>query len=176
MDESIHRKWGIWIQAVSLFAIAVSGVFAFVRYFDTTQREFQQPLWNQQVSVYFEASRVAAQLANAERREDRDELADRFWELYRGPMCIIEDVRVEEAMVQFGAALVDLQNFERAVDELSRKKLEPDPRTSMKGRIREAHAKLSSLSLRLAWACRDSLNETMDAGLPALKFRKNETR
>ena len=173
MNETTQRKWSLRIQAISTIALIIGGIFALWRYYDTTAREFQKPLWDRQVKLYFEATRVAASLTTTEPGDEWDKLSNKFWQLYRGPMCLIEDQGVEAAMVNFGKALVDIQNI---MESLKGTKISDLPSANNQNSIRiiaEKRKELQSLSLRLSWACRDSLNETMDAGLPALKYRKD---
>jgi hypothetical protein len=50
MDETTQRKWSLRIQAISTIALIIGGIFALGRYYDTTTREFQKPLWDRQVN------------------------------------------------------------------------------------------------------------------------------
>ncbi len=174
MDEATHRKWTTLLQAVSTIALIVGGIFALWRYYDTTARQFQKPLWDEQVKLYFQATRVAADLSTLERGEHWNTAADHFWALYRGPMCIVEDQAVEEAMVKFGRSLYDTQTLEGILESIKAKGSKSDPTEDLLKQIKDSKKKLQSEALNLAWACRDSLNLNLDAGLPALKHRKQQ--
>jgi hypothetical protein len=91
--------------------------------------ERQQPFIDAQMRYYFEAAETAAQIPRSE-GSARDKLARRFWQLYWGPMAVVEDQEVEKAMVAYGRQL----------------RIEPAD-----------SAMLENLSLGVARACRSSL-------------------
>ena len=72
------------------------------------QRETQRPFLDQQFKLYSEAVSVVARLNSAHDKgtlgEGSDDL-DRFWQLYWGPLAVVEDSRVEAAMVYVGRSL-----------------------------------------------------------------------
>ena len=92
--------------------------------------------------------------------------------MYFGPLCIVEDQAVEEAMVRFEEALEDAQPLAQLLADAKLENIEPAATADLIQRFKTARAELQSASLSLAWACRDSLNANLDAGLPALKYRK----
>jgi hypothetical protein len=69
------------------------------------QHERQRPFLERQLQHYFEASEAASKVANLPDGADRAEAAQRFWQLYWGPLAVVEDSGVEGAMVGFGNAL-----------------------------------------------------------------------
>jgi hypothetical protein len=71
-------------------------------------------------------------LATSKEKQETDAAIKRFWSLYWGELALVEDKRVESAMVQFGRAL------------------ESD----------RTNTELQQASLALAHACRDSLAES----------------
>jgi hypothetical protein len=86
--------------------IAVGGILVGVwQYRETKRAEFRQRFWEAQLALYQDATEAAAAIANA---RDLDAVADartRFWQLYWGPLSMIEHPEVERAMIAFGAAL-----------------------------------------------------------------------
>src|SRR5262249_12494010 len=85
-------------------------------------------------------------------REDWATAKGRFWNLFWGELCIVEDDRVEAAMVKFGEYL---DAFEKAPD-------------ADKPKLREM---LKECSLILAHRCRESLGVTWTADLASLNAK-----
>ncbi len=92
--------------------------------------ERQKPFIEAQIKYYFEAAETATQIPRTTDSSAREKLIRRFWQLYWGPLGVVEDPEVEAAMVAYG------------------RQLKRDPRDA---------AKLETLSLGLAHACRSSL-------------------
>jgi nitrogen-specific signal transduction histidine kinase len=55
--------------------------------------------------MYKEAARLASTIASTTDEKKKAEALDRFWSLYWGELALVEDARVEAAMVKFGQAL-----------------------------------------------------------------------
>ena len=98
--------------------------------------EWFAPLWvsNGKISELLKAIeyRTAATLSTSKKPEELDAANKKFWSLYWGELALVEDKRVEAAMVQFGRALES-------------------------GSVGQ---QLQQYSLALAYACRDSLAES----------------
>ena len=92
--------------------------------------ERQKPFVEAQMKYYFEAAETATQIPRTADEKTRQELIARFWQLYWGPLAVVEDAEVETAMIAYG------------------KQLKEDPRNA---------AALETLSLGLARSCRNSL-------------------
>lgn len=142
-----RETWDTIIKAGSAIAgiatIAISAaVFLAQRYqsIQDFERETKRPFIEQQFKLYGEAVAVASRLARAADRGQQpppEEDLQRFWELYWGPLAMVEDSRVEAAMVVFGRSLEDYT--EDTGTECSRK--------------------LNQASLALAHRARQSLEE-----------------
>lgn len=91
--------------------------------------EAAKPFLEKQLSLYTEATQVAAKLATSQNNNELDAAKERFLALYWGELALVEDKAVETAMVKLKQALDD----------------------NNKGH------QLEQLSLGLAHACRDSL-------------------
>jgi hypothetical protein len=121
------------------------GVYQFYR---STELGFRKPYWEKLLSLYVDACSSAATLARTDNPQEWAQARNVFWRMYYGPLCLVEDPQVEEAMVKFGEAL-DLLNFESP----ERKQLE-------------------GLSLQLAYACRDSIRADWRVPLEVLTGQK----
>jgi hypothetical protein len=112
------------------------GVFQFVasqkEQAETRRIEATKPFLERQLRLYTEATQAAATLATSKETDELDEARKKFWSLYWGELALVEDKRVEAAMVRFGRALESGD-----VDQ-----------------------QLQQRSLELAHACRDSLAES----------------
>jgi hypothetical protein len=92
--------------------------------------ERQKPFVEAQMKLYFEAAEAAAQIPRTADSGARGKLIQRFWQLYWGPLAVVEDEEVERAMVAYG------------------RQLKKDPLDA---------SSLETLSLGVAHACRSSL-------------------
>ncbi len=113
------------------------------------QHEAQRPFLERQLKHYFEASEAASKVANLPDGVLRAEAVQGFWQLYWGPLAVVEDSEVERAMVNFGRALQS-----NAADRPA----------------------LQHASLELAHACRGSLEKQWGAQLGELQnLRENRS-
>jgi hypothetical protein len=102
----------------------------------------RQPFLERKMALFFETSRLAADLSHTEAGTPGWKAAeDRFWTLYWGEMSIVEKNPVEKCMMAFGETLTD---YKIARDPLS------------KGLLKNA---LENVSYRLAHAMRYELLE-----------------
>lgn len=128
-----------WIKVLSVLGGVIAfcwGVIQFVAtqnaLTETRRIEATKPFLERQLKLYTEATQAAATLATSEKTDDLDAAGKKFWSLYWGELALVEDEKVEAAMVQFG----------RSLDA---------------GRVGQ---QLQQNSLDLAHACRDSLAES----------------
>jgi hypothetical protein len=125
-----------WIIIVGIFGVIINFVWDKYEYFQNERRQIEnrrieatKPFLERQLKLYTDVSVAAATLATSNDEGEWDAAVKRFWSLYWGELALVEDTRVEEAMVELGKGIN--QNVERE--------------------------KLQWLSLNLARACRDSL-------------------
>jgi hypothetical protein len=128
-----------WIKILSIGGGAIAfcwGVFQFLNtqhtQAETRRIEATRPFLDRQLKLYTEATQIAATLVTSKNIDVLANANERFWSLYWGELSLVEDKRVEAAMVQFGRALE-------------------------KGTTGQ---QLNVLSLQLAHACRDSLADS----------------
>ncbi len=129
----------VWIKALSILGAVVAfswGVFQFISgqntQAETRRIEATKPFLERQLKLYTDATQAAAMLATSKKPDELDVANKKFWSLYWGELALVEDKRVEAAMVQFGRALES-------------------------GSVGQ---QLQQPSLSLAHACRDSLAES----------------
>jgi hypothetical protein len=125
-----------WVKVLSLLGAVITfsyGVFQYIRneqrQAESRRVEATKPFLERQLKLYTEATQAAATLATSNDETERTAALKRFWSLYWGELALVEDRKVEVAMVQFGKGLQD----------------------------QGASAEIKQLSLQLAHACRDSL-------------------
>lgn len=94
--------------------------------------EATKPFLERQLKLYTEASQVAAIMSTSSDNAERAKATKRFWELYWGELALVENQDVEGAMVSLGNAVG-------------------------RGAL---PSELQQLSLRLARACRASLDRS----------------
>ena|SRR5215813_1594951 len=144
--------WDLRIKALAAVggvvtvAIAVGNyVYTHDRDAQAALRESRKPFLAQQLSLYVDATRAAAQLATLDpKSNDWGNARLRFWQLYWGELIVVEDVDVAKKMQAFG-------------DQL--KTVDPE-----KG----VPTFLDAASRELAEACRRSIERNWDYELPPL--------
>jgi hypothetical protein len=92
--------------------------------------ERQKPFVELQMKYYFETAEITSQIPQASDEEARHKLIERFWQLYWGPLGVVEDDEMQTAMIAYGKELMQKE---------------------------ENPGKLKNLSLDVAHACRTSL-------------------
>ncbi len=86
--------------------VTVGGILiGLLQYRETKRAEFRQRYWEAQLALYEDATGAAAAIATARSLESVAGERARFWQLYWGPLSMIEHPEVEQAMVAFGRVL-----------------------------------------------------------------------
>jgi hypothetical protein len=70
-----------------------------------SSRSSREPFLKKQFDLCFEASNYAAQLATEGDPDKWDAARREFWRLYYGPLCVVEDKSVAQAMMAVGDLL-----------------------------------------------------------------------
>ena len=109
MNEDTHRKWSIGIQALTALCVIAGGVIGLWRYFDTTSKQFQQPLWDRQIKLYFEVSEIVSTLGSTNNRNEWMSARVKFFKLINGPMCIVQDNKVQKNIASIANKLLQLK-------------------------------------------------------------------
>lgn len=81
--------------------------------------ERQKPFVELQMKYYFEAAETAARIPRTSDEAGYRQLVARFWQLYWGPLAVVEDEDVEEAMVAYGQQLGSNPGDAAALEMLS---------------------------------------------------------
>lgn len=127
------------IEVIKIVLAAIGGAYGLWKYMDTAEQQFRRPFWERCLSLYAEASEMAARIAVVSQSEERDKAIQRFEELFHGAMCMVEDRDVEAKMV----------SFKQALDR--------------------NEGDLEVLAHELAWACRKSVGESWQVKLEELR-------
>jgi hypothetical protein len=177
MDEAKPVNWDLIVKIVGLVALIASGMWTLYKfrqdheedinhsreseYRDTVARkqELNRFVFEKQASLYFDAADAAATIASTDDKASIKAARVRFYQLYWGEMPLVEDERVQLAMVAFKACLEsDRTPCERIVKinqnlkPLSQETLDTLPTPDLK-----------NLSLQLAACMRSAL--THDRGI-----------
>ena len=138
----------MWLKFLPLIGAVVAFSWGIYQYVDTQTSqaeirkiEARKPFLERQLKLYTEATQVASKIANCDDCPEMTKIKNRFWELYYGELALVEDRRVESAMVQFGEKLKG-KDVVKLVDG------------------KKVNLSLRSLSLALSHACRDSLADS----------------
>ncbi|MBI1735352.1 MAG: hypothetical protein HYR51_09275 [Candidatus Rokubacteria bacterium] len=124
--------WGVYQWRVKSDHELTQARYEAARLVASRKIEATKPFLERQLKLYTDASQIAAVLATTRDGAERAKATKRFWELYWGELALVENEAVETAMVALGDAL---------------QRNSPPP-------------ELQQLSLRLARACRISLDRS----------------
>jgi hypothetical protein len=137
---------------ISAMAVVIGGIYAYSLHlgerreerrkaeeqrqqeYNLREREFRLQLFKEQHPLYHDLCKTAARIASAEKLADANDSIKKFWELYYGELCLVEDQRVVEAVAAYADVLLDCED----------KSESPPPR-------------LPKLSMELAKACQQSM-------------------
>jgi hypothetical protein len=145
-NDSIPLKTIItWILTVGTVA---AGIWQFAVQHAQSNRV---PFLTKQLEVSFEASDTAARLATETDQLRWEKARQNFWRLYWGPLGIVEDPKVEQAMKELG-------------------KIVPKQPTTPELPMRS----LERPSLRLAHATRDLILMSWNVDLPPLQAESRQ--
>jgi hypothetical protein len=143
MTESTAQSIDAWCKIATAAALIIAGGWTLITYL-TTRRdaaqtaliEARKPFLDKRLELYMVAASAAATVASLHATPAEVEAAkDRCWNLYYGPLALVEDVPVEQAMMEFAACIVTTVGT-------------PPPCSAPELRDR---------SLALAHSCRDSI-------------------
>ena len=163
LSEDRARFWSTIFAGVTAVGLVAGGLYTVFQYLNSReadQRNFKlqldlaqiqasnakmeakKPFFSKQLELCEKASSAAAVLATKATRNPGEvtKAAGDFWQLYWGPLGIVEGTSVEGAMVRFGNCL--------------------------NGKCGERS--MPALSLELAHACRDLVSESWNLNLPPL--------
>jgi|HubBroStandDraft_4_1064222.scaffolds.fasta_scaffold66332_2 hypothetical protein len=91
---------GPWLATlVTATLTALVGIWQFR---SQRQQSNRQPFLQKQLDLCFEASETAARLATETNKDEWEKARLTFWRLYWGTLSIVEDPKVEVAMLELG--------------------------------------------------------------------------
>lgn len=150
ISDTKQKLWETRLKIVASLGVIVGAWWAVHSYNATAERELRKTFWDKQVQLYFEATQATSEIATlAADDSHRKEAITKFWQLYFGPLRVVEDdENVGNAMASFGRCLTEPGNaspmLECSQDDLLQR------------------------SLRLAIACRRSIAANWNRKLEGL--------
>ena len=147
--------WELIVKSVTAGVAVIGALIAVFNYLDSRSkeilvatRESQKPFLELQLKRYDEATQATADLAILPRDGTKwSEARTRFWELYWGQLGLVEDRDVAAAMAEFQQALKQFEDNKGSQQQLA------------------------PLALKIAHACRRSIEKSWDYELPPLGGR-----
>jgi hypothetical protein len=151
LPDARQRLWDTRLKILAVLGILASAWWAVHSYNTTAERELRKTFWEKQISLYFEITDAASNIATLPPGHPaREQAVARFWQLYFGSLRVVEDDKnVGNAMHSFGLCLpqpgrhLPEQNCDQAI--------------------------LLQKSLNLAVRCRLSISENWNRKLEGLK-------
>src|SRR6476646_1622051 len=101
MTEETHRSISIRLQKIGMIGALVGAGLALWQYRNTSQKQFEAPIWEKQVELYASATETIGRLAYTNDQKEWHDARLRFWELYAGSLILVEDDAVQSGMVHF---------------------------------------------------------------------------
>ena len=152
MDEHAYKRWSFVFQALAALSIIVGGAIGLWRYFDITTKQFQKPLWDRQIELYFELSNVSSTLASTHDYDEWISAKYKFFKLINGPMIIVQDNIVQKAIETMANKLmkVSWKDIEASLHDL------------------KTRPPLERESIILSYTIRDALDSSMNLNRPAV--------
>jgi hypothetical protein len=165
MNEAQARFWTTVFAGITAIGLVVGGIYSAVQYFasraadrdaqakqalaynlqvQTAQLEALKTYYSKHLELCHEASVAAATIATTADPQKKNAATENFWRLYWGPLGMVEETGVANAMVAFGKCL-------------------------QTGKACQQN--LPSLSLDLAHGCRAEAAEHFKLNLPAVPPR-----
>jgi hypothetical protein len=171
LDETKPTNWDLIVKIVGLVALVASGLWTLYK-FRADRRvdlehqaeaqkteaklradELNRFVFERQAGLYFEAAQAASTIATSNNKAEKKTAGDEFYELYFGQLVVVEDRRVELAMIEFSRCLnQNGANCSRTIKTNQDEKPLPPELVAQLG-----PATLDNLSLELAACMRSSL-------------------
>lgn len=171
LDETKGTNWDLIVKIVGLIALVASGLWTLYK-FRADRRvdldhqlqaqqteaklkadELNRYIFERQAGLYFEAAQAASKIATSHNNAEKKAASDKFYELYFGQLVVVEDRRVELAMIEFSRCL----NQNGAGCSRTIKTNQDEKLLSPDFVARLSAATLDNLSLELAACIRSSL-------------------
>jgi hypothetical protein len=123
MDDNQAKTWDLAVKVLGLVALVASGLWTLYTYqvnrnIDLTrdneaierdtkskQYELNSLIFQKQAELYLEGAKAAATIASSGDKTAIANATERFKELYFGELVVVEDRRVELAMISFESCL-----------------------------------------------------------------------
>ena len=156
MENNKYKIWDLIIKVVSSILAISSIVFGVYKFTEQNERELRKKIYEEQYEIYSETIELAAHLSTT---DDLDSVSlknfqitrHKFEVLYYGKLCLIQDITVEKAIVNFHDALIRFESGDSSIE----------PET------------LQQLSINLANAFRRSLEKTWGISFPELRMESS---
>ena len=91
-----------WIPTLTAFVGVLTFLFSAVQFSVNQAKANREPFLRKQMEVAFKASEAVAILASSENPKVWEQARSDFWMLYWGPLSIVEDQDVKDAMMELG--------------------------------------------------------------------------
>lgn len=149
--------WGVYIWRDKSLKELDAARFDAERVRETRQVEATKPFLERQLTLYNSATKTAAIIAKSNDQSELHTAVECFWRLYWGELALVENREVEAAMVELGKLV---PTFETAMVEVQKTGLKSEESQQLRKENEMIREKLQQLSLRLAHACRHSLDKS----------------
>jgi hypothetical protein len=149
-----NKKLEVRIKIFGVMVLLASGIWTLFKWRDDRKQEVNRYVFEKQTTLYFEATKIAATIANSEDIAAVSAAKERFNELFYGDLVVVEDRRIELAMIAFLNCANTPTN-----KQCERPAIRQDGRPLKQGEQEIGAANLQNLSLDLAACVRTALEK-----------------
>ena len=100
MNDS-HKTFELWIKVLTLGGVLIGGIWAYVQYIDSKEKEFYSTYWNQKLDLFVRVSQSAAIMSTTDSVEKFNTARAEYWQLFYGPLSLVEGPCVKNAMIAY---------------------------------------------------------------------------
>lgn len=141
---SKHDFCDLILKGITAIGFLIGGTIGLWKHLDTSKRELRRPFLERQLELYFDATCAAATLATASDEQTWKEARNKFWQLYYGPLALVQNESVAYVMRDFNKTL---KSCDKAFD---------------------CGLELQEKATKLAARCRESVGESWKIQLASL--------
>ena len=98
-----YKRWELWVKSLTFAAAVFAGIWAVYTYKDTKQEEFYSTFWDKKLELFLQTSASASKMATTTSIEQFNQARTQYWELFFGPLSLVEGPCVKLAMEKFAS-------------------------------------------------------------------------
>jgi hypothetical protein len=86
---------------ITMAGAVVGGLWSFYTYTETKEKEFYTYFWNKKMELFLRTTNAASEMATSASLESFNKARNEYWEMFYGPLSLVEGPCVKRAMEVF---------------------------------------------------------------------------